>query len=1173
MLAIGSYAQTEDPWVEKTKASLIKAYPYYADYINVRPDGKMIYVHQFSFDQGPEGNHTRKFLTKNSAAMLNRTMENGIVAHFACVFKGDPEVPVEQRPEYKLTFSSYLEDTYDHQFYSEALSDHNSAKNAMLDAVAHSSTSGVGHAEVGRGLTRGGEYILKAENNAGNGHQLEFTLQSNPECRMDVEGGSYMGEEAKVKIFVASGYPYTVENYQGKTMTLEVFDAEDKKLKSIPFELNASVDSTRLEYMVQFEYKFYLEKSKYTFKFSGDILDNDIVIVKNVKSYTEKLQATIEEAIAFGDRILNNPTLSFFAFKADQLKDLAEDFKPYLDLPASTTNQYVIEQSIGILSQQIASVEAAIEKGFVQVYNATELKGEIAKDPTVQIQLMRDIDMSDMTSKLGETFKGFINGRGYKGETYALIGRYQRPEFDNQQSSYLFENTDEADFANIIFKNFLVKDLEDAKPNLGVISRTAHVTHYRNIKMENVYVHGYEENVGTVTGSASYCVFDKVNISNTIVFTDDECGGGIAGNTERCIFTDCQTEPSAAIYTDGSSRRNAYSGGFTGYSKNDGIKGCINQALVCANEINLGGIVGLANATYISDCCNYGRIVGCDGDKFWKIQRGELQIADLADSDIGHLGGICGYAEYGSIERCINDGVIIGKTTGGIVGMEYGGVIINNCLNKILNASLNGAIVGSSNDAKVTNCLSTVDCKLVGGGTTGGSSNNYSLLLPNSKRTTRSIEMGVSQEQLRSGIVARWLNNGYNNRKDGVEPWRQNVELQDGETEVDLHPVLDPSHRVVTTELLTRGTEIKNYEDLIAFATRVNNGDQFACAYLSADINMYHVDWTPIGKNEDHKHFRGIFDGRGHTITGLKCTGNNNEPVGLFGAVHANAEICNVTVGEGSEFVSAGEGQAGAGGIVGRVALGSKWTWGNVIIENCGSYANIVVDKHGGGILGRVSTDVGENKVKVFVNNCYSVGTVTATNGNSGLLCGYMKDTGVVSGCWSVGKLIAKPVNDKQTEPYSIENPKDQGEYLVGYNQELEIKDCFLTEPSSHIDMYDNKKYPIQDGVKVVSDKAVRSGELCYILNKGVTDGTQLWYQNTRRDPYPVRIKEPNGVNMVYRIVNSEGFIDYDNTSYQEIVNIILHPTLFNTYPATDVNGSGDVDVTDLTTFTEAANK
>ena len=86
---------------------------------------------------------------------------------------------------------------------------------------------------------------------------------------------------------------------------------------------------------------------------------------------------------------------------------------------------------------------------------------------------------------------------------------------------------------------------------------------------------------------------------------------------------------------------------------------------------------------------------------------------------------------------------------------------------------------------------------------------------------------------------------------------------------------------------------------LAAFRNAVNNGNDYAnyTIRLGDDINLNNNEWTPIGRfkaywtTQYNKAFKGVFDGAGHSITGLKVNntaGNFNdrgETAALFGYI------------------------------------------------------------------------------------------------------------------------------------------------------------------------------------------------------------------------------------------------------------------------------------------------
>ena len=467
------------------------------------------------------------------------------------------------------------------------------------------------------------------------------------------------------------------------------------------------------------------------------------------------------------------------------------------------------------------------------------------------------------------------------------------------------------------------------------------------------------------------------------------------------------------------------------------------------------------------------------------------------------VGGISGIARGGIFDQCQNYGSLKCKdhNCGGIVGRGLG-VTINNCFNSgafnFNQKTTTGAILGAAEPnpddnnkkCKVTNCLSSWAFHIVGDkdiedGLDPASGNNY--------RTSRSDvatidwEMVVDSRNVLDGQVAYWLNQGYENRIKGIKPWHLS-----SQTSIDKHVVLDPSQPEVTIRNLSP-MYISTPQDLITYAERVKE-DQFKSAILDSDIDMTGYPWTPIGQDGFTTNFRGVFDGQGHTIRGLKCT--SGDAVGLFGTVHTGAEIRNVIIGEDCEFT--GTGNSGAGAIVGEVPIG--WKWGNVVIENCVNYGKVTAQNNvnAGGILGLVRNNTNDN-VHIFVNNCGNLGTVTAENGNSGLIGGYMRNSGIVTNCWSAGQLRT---STEGVKPY--DDTQGHSEFFVGYMDKLDIKNCYVIEKEDNVDGATVGSR--QAGVEGYTEKALTSGHLAYLLNGSTNDVSQplVWEQYLGVDEVPV---------------------------------------------------------------------
>lgn len=237
--------------------------------------------------------------------------------------------------------------------------------------------------------------------------------------------------------------------------------------------------------------------------------------------------------------------------------------------------------------------------------------------------------------------------------------------------------------------------------------------------------------------------------------------------------------------------------------------------------------------------------------------------------------------------------------------------------------------------------------------------------------------------------------------------------------------------------------EIATADDLYKFAEIVNNGTvPNAKAKLIADICVnacgegesvlgtdnanVNVDgnyigsatglreWTPIGNKSNS--FTGVFDGQGHSISGLYFNKANAQYVGLFGTL-STATIKNVGV-EDSYF----KGSDCIGGILGIVDIDAS-----VNIENVYNAAVVVGGNRAGGIIG------GDFGNKSHVTNAYNVGMVLSGHDAGGIV-GYNYSAepttiqnsfnygSVSAGSGTAGALIGEVVDKDDAAGFSVSN-------------------------------------------------------------------------------------------------------------------------------------------------------
>ena len=85
---------------------------------------------------------------------------------------------------------------------------------------------------------------------------------------------------------------------------------------------------------------------------------------------------------------------------------------------------------------------------------------------------------------------------------------------------------------------------------------------------------------------------------------------------------------------------------------------------------------------------------------------------------------------------------------------------------------------------------------------------------------------------------------------------------------------------------------ISSAAELVAFASRVNDGETSLNATLTANIDLDGTTWTPIG-NSTNK-YAGTFDGQGYAITNFDYTATSDYN-GLFGYI-SNATVKNFSI-------------------------------------------------------------------------------------------------------------------------------------------------------------------------------------------------------------------------------------------------------------------------------------
>ncbi len=160
---------------------------------------------------------------------------------------------------------------------------------------------------------------------------------------------------------------------------------------------------------------------------------------------------------------------------------------------------------------------------------------------------------------------------------------------------------------------------------------------------------------------------------------------------------------------------------------------------------------------------------------------------------------------------------------------------------------------------------------------------------------------------------------------------------------------------------------------------------------------------TPIGTSSAP--FTGNFDGHCYRLINANLNANNNNSVGIFGAIQ-NATINGVVVFNGNYTIDNLQNNAAVGGIVGRAE-------GTSTITNCAFTGKIYASSQGSIAAGGIVGIAGNGENTVTVSNCQAVlsndMTVTANNDTvtAGGIVGTINSNIPISNCYSGGNITA----------------------------------------------------------------------------------------------------------------------------------------------------------------------
>ena len=513
--------------------------------------------------------------------------------------------------------------------------------------------------------------------------------------------------------------------------------------------------------------------------------------------------------------------------------------------------------------------------------------------------------------------------------------------------------------------------------------------------------------------------------------------GGICGSAEGGTIQNC--------YSTATVCGESYLGGICGCSRSNSIiENCYNAGNVFGNGKSIGGICGDNGAT-LQDCYNVGNVNGKfnvggivggssgSGNTIWIkdcYNRGNV-IGDTKD-----IGGIGGYIGSSLVENCYSQATVSGNTNvGGICGNSNkvdfqnayydSNLYTGNAIGYLKDATIKqteGKPTQAFESGEIAYLLQAGREEAIWGQTLSGNDVQAYPILGGAKVYQVTEYKGCIES---TGIAGTTYNNAnapvvfgphvYENGFCTICSAYEPAVLTTGKYDIDVNGEITDSDEAyeignagqlywfagLVNGTLTDGTAQNLKANVVLTADITVNEDLLTSINTDDDGNVTNGSsfkaWRPMGMADEKGNltgwYTGIFDGNGHSISGLYV--NRDEAaddvhtwfkscIGLFG--YYSGVTRNLSV-----LDSYMRGKDCIGGICGYNDGGT--------IQNCYSAATVCGDSYIGGICGRSEGDS-------IIENCYNTGYVYGATRSIGGICG--DNSATMQGCYNVGNVNGK---------------------------------------------------------------------------------------------------------------------------------------------------------------------
>ena len=516
---------------------------------------------------------------------------------------------------------------------------------------------------------------------------------------------------------------------------------------------------------------------------------------------------------------------------------------------------------------------------------------------------------------------------------------------------------------------------------------------------------------------------------------------------ESCVAGICAYNDAGTIqncYSTATVCGDSYIGGICGRSRSNSIiENCYNAGYIYGATRSIGGICG-NNYSTIENCYNVGNVNGKFyvggivgessglGDTIWIkdcYNRGNV-IGDTKD-----IGGIGGYIGSSLVENCYSQATVSGNTNvGGICGNSNkvdfqnayydSNLYTENAIGYLKDATTEkteGKPSQAFESGEIAYLLQADREEPVWGQTLSGNDVQTYPVLGGAKVYQVTEYKGCIES---TGIAGTTYNNAnapvfephvYENGFCTICSAYEPAVLTTGKYDIDVNGEITDSDEAyeignagqlywfagLVNGTLTDGTAQNLKANAVLTADIIVNKDLLTSINTDDDGNVTNGSsfkaWRPMGMADEKGNltgwYTGIFDGNGHSISGLYV--NRDEAaddvhtwfkscIGLFG--YYSGVTRNLSV-----LDSYMRGKDCIGGICGYNDGGT--------IQNCYSAATVCGDSYIGGICGRSEGDS-------IIENCYNTGYVYGATRSIGGICG--DNSATLQGCYNVGNVNGK---------------------------------------------------------------------------------------------------------------------------------------------------------------------